>query len=269
VPSLNTHVLFLYFPQAKSTGDLTRRAILHCQDDPSRQYSTTLPTFSLSHSLGSKLACIYSTATEQNYDGIGYISFNNFSFGATIGMAREFADVLRKSAGYDEQASSMSNDAINTVVNFAEMAITAAGIDFSPSQNDMDRLMKMMYGDDQRRKTRFFTFDDDNLDNTREAVSACDNIPSASGLPGTHLTPVYFKIGIDDMELPDGAREMALDAMGGLSSISFGNDDELELLVAEVSKWIMGQKPSRQPKWKGEQPQLAGLIESSENTGSR
>ena len=247
-----------HFTLAKNTGDITRRAILHCQDDPTRQYSLNIPTFSLSHSLGSKLACIYVTATEQNYDGIGYISFNNFSFGATIGMAKEFAEVIRNSAGYDDRVSGIPSDAINTLFNFAEMAISAVGIDFSPSQNDMDRLMKLKYGEELRYKTRFFSFDDDVLENTQDAVAACGDIPTVSGLPGTHLTPVYFKLGLEDLELPDDAKEVARDAMGGFRNISFGNDEELEILVSEVCKWILGENPSRQPKWKQEQPLLAG-----------
>ena len=257
-----------HFALAKSSGDITRRAILHCQDDPARQYSTTIPTFSLSHSLGSKLSCIYVTATEQNYDGIGYISFNNFSFGATIGMAKEFAEVLRNSAGYDDRVSGIPSEAINTLFNFAEMAISAVGIDFSPSQNDMDRLMRLKYGDEQRRKTRFFSFDDDALENTQDAIAACGDIPTVSGLPGTHLTPVYFKLGLDDLELPDDAKDAARDAMGGFRNISFGSNEELELLVSEVCNWIKGQEPSRRPKWKTDQPQLAGQNTSTENTGT-
>jgi Protein of unknown function (DUF1350) len=247
-----------HFALAKNTGDITRRAILHCQDDPSRQYSANIPAFSLSHSLGSKLACIYVTATEQNYNGIGYISFNNFSFGATIGMAKEFAEVIQNSAGYDNRVSGISSDAINTLFNFAEMAISAVGIDFSPSQNDMDRLMRLKYGDEQRFKTRFFSFDNDILENTQEAVAACGDIPTVSGLPGTHLTPVYFKLGIEDLELPDDAKEVARDAMGGFRNISFGNNEELELLVSEVCNWILGQGPTRQPIWRKEQPLIAG-----------
>jgi Protein of unknown function (DUF1350) len=258
-----------HFTLAKNTGDITRRAILHCQDDPSRQYSAKIPSFSLSHSLGSKLACIYVTATEQNYDGIGYISFNNFSFGATIGMAKEFASVIRNSAGYNDQMSGIPSDAINTLFNFAEMAISAVGIDFSPSQNDMDRLMRLKYGDDQRRKTRFFSFDDDVLENTQEAVAACGGIPTVSGLPGTHLTPVYFKLGLEDLELPDDAKEMARDAMGGFRNVSFGNDEELEILVSEVCNWILGENPSRQPKWKQEQPLLAGQSKSTDSSDTR
>ena len=258
-----------HFILAKDTGDITRRALLHCQDDPSRQYSASIPTFSLSHSLGSKLACIYVTATEQNYDGIGYISFNNFSFGATIGMAKEFASVIRNSAGYNDQTSGIPSDAINTLFSFAEMAISATGVDFSPSQNDMDRLMRLKYGDDQRCKTRFFSFDDDALENTQDAVAACGDTPTISGLPGTHLTPVYFKFGLEDLELPDDAKEVARDAMGGFRNISFGNDEELEILVSEVCNWILGKNPSRQPKWIQGQPLLNGQSMSTDSTDTR
>jgi Protein of unknown function (DUF1350) len=247
-----------HFALAKETGDVTRRAILYCQDDPSRLYPDNIPIFSLSHSLGSKLSCIYITATEQNYDGIGYISFNNFSFGATIGMAKEFADTIRKSSGLDDPVSGISSDAMNTLFNFAEMAISAVGIDFSPSQSDMDRLMQLKYGEKQRRKTRFFSFDNDMLESTKNAWEACSGDATVSGLSGTHLTPVYFKLGIEDMELPEDAKEIARDAMGGLRNVSFGNDEELEELVSEVCDWIVGKEPKRKPIWLKEQPQIAG-----------
>jgi hypothetical protein len=253
-----------HFTLAKVTGDLSRRAILHCQDDPSRQYPENLPIFSLSHSLGCKLSCIYITATEQCYDGVGYISFNNFSFGATISMAKNFAEVIRKSAGLDNQISGISNEAINTLFNFAEMAIAAVGIDFSPSKDDTERLVNLKYDDNQRRKTRYFSFDDDVLENTQDMLNACDNIPSVSGLPGTHLTPVFFKVDVGDVELPDDVKEMTRDAMGGLRTISYGNDEELEQLVSEVCDWIIGKKPSRPPKWQKETPLLVGERDSTE-----
>ena len=243
-----------HFALARETGELTRRAIIHCQDDTSRLYPANLPSYSLSHSLGSKLSCIYIAATEQEYDGIGYISFNNFSFSKTIAMAKVFAETIRRN-GRDDQFSGVASESLNSIFNLVELACSVSGIDFSPSQSEMDRLIALKYNEKQQLKTRFFTFDDDMLESTQEVLDACNNGRSTvSGLPGTHLTPVYFKLGLDALGQPYGAEEMAREA---LKSISFGNEEELEALVTEVCNWIMGKGPARKPAWLRERPQIS------------
>jgi hypothetical protein len=247
-----------HFQLAKSTGELSRRAIIHCQDAPSRLFPSTIPVFSLSHSLGSKLSCIYVAATNQKYDGVGFISFNNFGFAKTIGMAKEFAETIRKNTGMarDNLAPGMSAETLNSIFNFAEMAVNAVGIDFSPTQQDMNRLIEMRYSESMANKTRLFTFDDDTLENSQDFYDVTGGRPQVSGLPGTHLTPVYFKLSIEDMELPEETREIAMDAMGGFRGASFGNEDELEALVNEICDWIKGKPPSRKPNWLREKPML-------------
>jgi hypothetical protein len=99
-------------------------------------------------------------------------------------------------------------------------------------------------------------FDDDTLDSTEDFTTACQGLgPSVSELPGTHLTPVYFKFGLE--ELPEEARGVARSAMGGIESASFGNEEELNALVDEVCDWILGKGPSRRPQ---EQPRLTGTV---------
>jgi hypothetical protein len=252
-----------HFALAKETGELLRRAIIHCQDDPSRIYPPSLPTYSLSHSLGSKLACIYMAATNQEYDRVGLISFNNFSFGKTIGMVRDFAAEIRKSTGQqqrDAYTAGATSDLLNTVFDFAETAVSAIGIEYSPPPDAMERLIQMKYNEDRQAKTRLFTFDDDNLENTQDFVRACvGDGPFVSGLPGTHLTPVYFKLGLDEIaaDIPDEAKEAAREAMGGFQSASFGNEEELNALVEEVCDWIKGKGPSRSPAWMRDRPRIA------------
>jgi hypothetical protein len=106
-----------------------------------------------------------------------------------------------------------------------------------------------------------FSFDDDTLENTEEFLQACDGPgPTVSGLPGTHLTPVYFKLELLENadDLPEEAREAVLEAMGGLRSVSFGNEEQLNDLVDEVCGFILGKGPTRQAKWQQERPLLAG-----------
>jgi hypothetical protein len=259
-----------HFSLAKKTGEISRRAVEHCQEDSSRLYPVNLPVYCVTHSLGGKLAAIHMAATKQEYAGVGLMSFNNFGFSKTIKMAREFAEQIRKNTnmpGGKKEGSSANDpfaqggggsasEILNQVFNFAETIVGSIGLDFSPSPEAMDRLIGMKYDEDLQAKTRLFVFDDDTLDSTEDFTTACQGLgPSVSELPGTHLTPVYFKFGLE--ELPEEARGVARSAMGGIESASFGNEEELNALVDEVCDWILGKGPSRRPQ---EQPRLTGTV---------
>jgi hypothetical protein len=123
----------------------------------------------------------------------------------------------------------------------------------------MNRLIGLKYDEDRQAKTRLFVFDEDTLDSTEDFTSSCQGLgPEVSELPGTHLTPVYFKFGLD--ELPEEARGIASNAMGGINSASFGNEEELNAIVNEVCDWILGKKPSR----RAEQPRLTGMASDNQ-----
>ena len=256
-----------HFALSKQSGERLRRAILHCQDDPARQYPENLPKYCLAHSLGAKLATIYVAATQLDYDGIGFLAYNNFDFSQTIKMAKQFADAIQAQQGRSySPGGGVDSDLLDTIFSFAEQAIGAIGLDFSPSKADTSRLIELRYGDDRQKKTRLFVFDDDTLDSSQSFVEDCRNGsgPSVSGLPGNHLTPVYFKLGLDDVDLPEEARAMAAEAAGGLTGASFGNEQELDSLVEEVCDWIKGKNPSRGPLWDNfdttprDRPRIAG-----------
>ena len=105
--------------------------------------------------------------------------------------------------------------------------------------------------------------DDDDLDSTREFVQTC-SVPEVSALPGSHLTPVFFKVSLDDIpdeDVPYDIKAMAEEASGGFSSFAFGNEQELDEVVQEVGGWIMGKGPTRKPSWQLEQPKIAGAID--------
>ena len=236
-----------HFAISKSTGELIRRALKHCQDDPSRQYPATLPRYALAHSLGAKLQTIYTAAMQPHFDGLGFISYNNFGFSQTIGMAKSMAEQLQ--FGQPQVKRGSSDEILNTIFSFAEQAIGAIGLDFLPSKEDMNRLISMRYNAEDQSKTRLFVFDNDDLDSSQSFVESCQGGggPSVSGLPGNHLTPVYFKLGLDD--LPEEGRAMASEAIGGMESFSFGNEKDLDSLVEEVCGWISGKSPTRGPNW--------------------
>jgi hypothetical protein len=278
-----------HFALAKQTGERLRRALLYCEDDVSRQYPKNIPTYSLSHSLGCKLQTIYMGATGQEFDGIGFMSFNNFSFVQTISMARSFADQIQQGTTTDDDSffnnknvnfkSPFNDEMLNTIFSFAENVVGAIGVDFSPNSKDTERLIQLRFDDILQRKTRLFVFDKDNLDNSKEFVDNCSGGPgpSASGLPGGHLAPVYFKLAIDDMDLdsslPPEAQQMAKEAIGGFEAASFGDEEALNELVTEVCAWILGKPPTRGPQWgsaaRNEPPQLTGFSESSSDSKTK
>jgi Protein of unknown function (DUF1350) len=250
-----------HFGLSKTVGELARRARIHCQEDSQRMYPANLPTYYLSHSLGGKLGLIYMAATGQTYDGIGMMSFNNFGFGQTVKMVQQFADQIQKTSGmgsgFGLPLGGRTGEILNQVFSFAETIVGSIGIDFSPNPLETERIIQMKYDAERQNKTRLFVFDDDTLDSTPSFVQACQDGsgPTVAYLPGSHLTPVYFKLGLDD--LPAEARQIASDAMGGLNSASFGNEGELDALVEELSGWLLGKNPSRSNK--ADQPLLAGM----------
>ena len=237
-----------HFALSQRTGDLIRRAILHLEEDPARLYSPQLRTYCLAHSLGCKLATIYMAATGQEFDGIGFICYNNFGFANTISMVREFAEEIQKGTKFGNSRRGMDSGTLNSLFALAENVLGSLKFDFTPSPAETERVISLKYDPERQGKTRLFVFDDDNLDSSASFLQACSNerqTATVSALPGNHLTPVYFKLGLDS--LPEEARSMASDSLGGFQNVSFGNIDELSALVDEVYGFILGKEPSRQP----------------------
>lgn len=240
-----------HFNIAKKAVERMKGAVIECEDK--RGYSESIPKYAIGHSLGAKLHSIGIAATGigEELAGAGFISYNNFGFAETIRMSRSFAKELNVGAA----SAAMPFDAI---IDLAEMAVSAVGLEFTPSPSEMDKILSAKFGKDVLAKTRMFVFDDDELDSCKSFMQCFEvERPSVSHLPGTHLTPVYLRLGVDD--LPDEARDMASAVTGGFQNASFGNEEALDALVDEVSDWMMGKAPSgRRPN---EKP-VAGLIDA-------
>ena len=226
-----------HFALSKVNGERLRKAYTHCIQ--TGKLPENLPIYCLAHSLGCKLQTIYAIATGEKYDGLGFMAFNNFSFSQTMSMAKDFSNQIQ---GRTKGSSSVGrpvpsggqSDLMNTIFGVAELAIGAIGLDFTPSQAEMNQLIQLRYTDDDQKKTRLFVFDSDTLDSSRDVVKDCRNGVglSVSGLAGNHLTPVYFE-----------------ESRGGISSGSFGKQRDLEALVDEVCSWVKGEGPSRGPNF--------------------
>ena len=268
-----------HFSLAKTTGEQLRRALLvlnKTQDDNAQPH---LPAYSLAHSLGCKLQTIYLAATglETSFAGVGYLAYNNFSFARTISMARTFAQELKGGTGGGNPMGNVNPEMINSIFDFAEMAVGAMGVEFSPTPEDTERLIKMRYNENLQAKTRVFVFGDDQLDSSLGFKSSCDSFGSdsddenndksssssnnnalqVSNLDGGHLTPVFFRWNADDLaaEAMGGFGDsvsqeninMAKEAIGGFQGASFGDETAFGELVDEVCDWILGKPPRTVP----------------------
>jgi hypothetical protein len=74
---------------------------------------------------------------QQEFYGIGFMSFNNFMFGKTVSMAKFFADQIRKNTdmgvggGGFGRAILDNEEIINNIFAFAEILLGSLGSTFS------------------------------------------------------------------------------------------------------------------------------------------
>ena len=228
-----------------------KNTVILCEDGK-RGYPSNLPKYAIGHSLGAKLHSIGIAATGigNELSGIGFVSYNNFGFAETITMARSFVKEMQVGGGrVGSSSSSSSATPFDALFDLAGMAVSAVGVEFTPSPNDMDKILTTKFDEEVLKKIRMFCFDDDDLDSTTRFLSCFNDKrgsgarPTVSYLPGTHLTPIYIKLGLDDIIFDDATRGVANQVTGGFQNASFGNEKDLDTLVTEVSNWMLGNDP--------------------------
>jgi len=211
--------------------------------------------------------------------GVGFLAYNNFGFKDTIGMVKSISREMRNNDGDTSDGGAESpfdafvggggpqSAMFDKALEFAEQAVSMSGIEFTPSPSDTSRMISMKYDEELQQKTRLFVFDNDDLDSSQDFIQACkendtgssanSNKLTASGLPGTHLAPVYLNFAIEDLPIPEEAREFTGGFTGGFRGASFGDEKRMNSAAIEICDWIMGKTPSREPNW--------GKRKSSEN----
>lgn len=273
-----------HFDLSKKTFETFRKALIYFQDkydwnifsegdsssEDNQEEKTKL--YFLSHSLGAKLQLIGMAAMSDFFDsseiecgGIGLISYNNFGFSDSLGMAKSFLSELSPSSSSASFGGVSQEQAFNTFFDFAKQAIDVVGIEFSPSPTQMQQLIEMKFASSTSgqnknslmEKMRVFSFSNDDLD-CSDTLNLKDL--TKSRLEGTHLTPVYLKFGVDDLEIPEEQKDIA-SQVANFESISFGNEDELNGLVKEVSNWING-KGSTSTVSGGNGRLISGIIDA-------
>lgn len=241
-----------HFDLSKKAGESLRRAVVQCEERGA--YSPFLPKFYLGHSLGGKLLGIqFAASGVRDVEGIGFMSYNNFGFKDTISMVKEFADNFSKdgssrSTGDAAAGQGFDGALFDQILNFAGDAAGMMGFEFNPNPETMDRIVEMKFNQDMQRKTRLFVFEDDELDSSEGFLNACERAstsgPAISRLKGSHLSPVYVKLGLDDLEIAEEVKPFVNEASGGFQSASFGDEDCMNGAVNEVCDWIMGKAPN-------------------------
>jgi len=230
-----------HFNLAKQCATTVQKALWKCQDDYSwdLQEKGKIPLFTLSHSLGSKLLFIIMAANTkwmlEDVQSIGFMSFNNFSFVQSISMLRTMVEQIR---GTKEATN---NNIMDTIFDMTQQITTGLDIEFYPSPEAMEELIRSKVDQDFLEKCRFFSFEDDDLDCTQSIP--CDNPLEVSKLPGNHLTPVYWKLSLDDLPVEE-VKDIASQFTNGFRSASFGDEESLDGLVDEVYNWMIGKGPS-------------------------
>ena len=232
-----------HFSLAKQCATTVQKALWKCQDD----YSWDLdgetgktPIFTLSHSLGSKLIFIIMAANTKwiinDVQSMGIVSFNNFGFVQSISMLRTMVEQIRG-------GQVMNNNIMDTIFDMTQQVTTGLDIEFYPSPEATEELIRNKVDKDLLQKCRFFSFEDDNLDCTQSIPPLCNNPIEVSKLPGNHLTPVYWKLSLDDLPVEE-VKDIASQFTNGFKSASFGDEESLNDLVDEVYDWMIGKGPS-------------------------
>lgn len=233
-----------HFDISKSCEILFQKAIAYMEENmytpqpPSnKSIISSLPIYVLGHSLGCKLHLIRMSAVKnswENLNGIGFISFNNYGLSQSVSMAKSFASSLN---GEQKKASNEETQIMDIFFNFVEQAAQGIGFDFSPNPVETERIARLKFTNELQEICRVFQFDQDELDCTEQFMSCCP-IASVSKLPGTHLTPVYLEFGIND--LPETAQSLT-EQLTDYKSASFGNEEQLNMLVDDVCSWMKGE----------------------------
>jgi hypothetical protein len=157
-----------HFDIARRAASLMKNTVILCEDGK-RGYPSNLPKYAIGHSLGAKLHSIGIAATGigNELSGIGFVSYNNFGFAETITMARSFVKEMQVGGGrVGSSSSSSSTTPFDALFDLAGMAVSAVGVEFTPSPNDMDKILTTKFDEEVLKKIRMFSFDDDDLDST-------------------------------------------------------------------------------------------------------
>lgn len=219
--------------------------------------SSTIPIFTISHSLGSKLhilSCAASPSFESLVKGHIILCFNNFGFSQTITMIKLFSQDFQQNRAPPSSPSSVDMSYwLNNIMDVAKQAMDMVGLEFTPSPQETLRIIEKKFTSDMQSKTSLFVMDQDSLDCSSMLLQSCqtldavqqDDIIITHNVSGTHLSPVFLQIGLNDLNDEENPmnpfsfdEELVSSILGGFRAASFGNETQTKNLINEVTKCI-------------------------------
>jgi hypothetical protein len=207
--------------------------------DPNGSLLQGVPIFMISHSLGAKLNLLSNVASptfESLVRGHFILSFNNYGFSQTISMVSILARELQ-----GDRNSLGDPSWFDMFVDVTKQAMDFAGLEFTPSPEETLMIVEQKYTKQIQSKTNLIVFDQDSLDCSEMFLQACRSSGmSTISIPGTHLTPAYIELYLNETESLGGYNEPWMSSLlGGWRAVSFGNETQTKLLIDVVSKCIL------------------------------
>ena len=221
------------------------------------------PVFAAGHSLGCKLlllaACVAGPSDAESKGdttlvrdpaaraGHLFIAFNNATAADSVRLLEKFArELLERRAERASGGDARMNDAFEgftrnlpSLTALAEKAARAAGMDFTPGPDETLERAKRGF---ESPRVRLVRFADDDLDQNAElertlrrrfelVAPAGDARVSVAELPGTHLSPVFFKFDVAGLS----------PAFAKLGGVKVGDEAQVERLAREGGAFLTGK----------------------------
>ena len=221
------------------------------------------PVFAAGHSLGCKLlllaACVAGPSDAESKGdttlvrdpaaraGHLFIAFNNATAADSVRLLEKFArELLERRAERASGGDARMNDAFEgftrnlpSLTALAEKAARAAGMDFTPGPDETLERAKRGF---ESPRVRLVRFADDDLDQNAElertlrrrfelVAPAGDARVSVAELPGTHLSPVFFKFDVAGLS----------PAFAKLGGVKVGDEAQVERLARDGVAFLTGK----------------------------
>jgi len=207
-----------------------------------------LRTVRLGHSLGGKLHVLNLESKYSEKDWVGLMAFNNFALGDSVSAALKQVEEF---TGNDSMGLGVPPGMGEQIAGFASIFLQSSGLDFTPSRDDTRQLLS---NSKRGKQITAFQFPKDSLDSSADLQECTGSKilrvvnPEEGVPPGTHLAPVFISVAADAFaERAEAMGAPNLDELGFDTSagFSFGDEASLDLLVRELTGWLMGTSPSQ------------------------
>jgi hypothetical protein len=133
-------------------------------------------------------------------------------------------------------------------------------LEFSPTPQETLQIIQKKFIREIQAKTQLYVMDQDSLDCSTSLLQSCrpfndiavqqedkdkSDIITTSTIPGTHLTPVFLQVDVNDfnVNIPNinMNEEWVSSLLGGFRGVSFGNEEQTKTLIEQITKGIQSK----------------------------